>query len=66
MRVEILEISTYNAGQFLVQTENGEQCACILENKDRDWDKLYDHLTGYMNIRATKIGPAHFVVHEIY
>lgn len=64
MVVEITEISTYNQGYFLAECD-GQLYAFRLENMG-EWDKLYDHLMKPMRIEASKVGPAHFLVHRIY
>lgn len=64
MVVEITEISTYNQGHFLAECD-GQLYAFRLENMG-EWDKLYDHLTRPMKIDASKVGPAHYLVHKIY
>ena len=61
--VEILEISTYNAGHFLAE-HNGQAYAFRLVNMN-EWDKLYDHLTKPLKVQVSKIGPAHYLVHKI-
>lgn len=63
MKVELVEISTYNVGNFLIQYE-GQVYACRLENKN-EWDKLYDYLNKPMWIDADPIHYGHYIVHEI-
>ena len=64
MKVEIIEISTYNKGQFLAEY-NGQIYAFRLQNMN-EWDKLYDFLMKPMTIDAMLVGPAHYLVEHIY
>ena len=64
MKVQILEISTYNQGRFLVEFFD-EQFTCELEYPERDWDKLYYYLMEPMFIHATQIGEYRLLVHSI-
>ena len=64
MILEITEISTFNQGRFLAESD-GQLYAFQLANMS-EWDKLYDHLTKPMTVDAMKVGPAHFLVERIY
>lgn len=64
MTLEITDISTYNQGHFLAESD-GQLYAFRLQNMD-EWDRLYDHLMKPMTVDAMKVGPAHFLVERIY
>ena len=64
MTLEITEISTYNQGYFLAES-NGQLYAFQLQNMD-EWDKLYDYMMKPMTVDAMKVGAARYLVEKIY
>ena len=49
MTVYIKQISTYNQGYFIVETESGDEMFCRLCDA-MQWDELYDSLMTSLNI----------------
>ena len=64
LKVDIIEISYYNMGQFLGEYEG--QTYCFMVECMEDWDKLYDHLTKPVYVEASQVGPGHLLVTKIY
>ena len=64
MKLEITEISTYNEGRFLAESD-GQLYAFRLQDMG-EWDKLYDYLMRPMTVDAEQCGPAHYIVTRIY
>ena len=64
MKLEITEISTYNQGYFIAESD-GQLYTFRLADMS-EWDRLYDFMMHPMNVEAMKVGPAHFLVLKIY
>ena len=64
-KVELLKMTTFREGKFTVNS-GGTRYECTFENKNAEWDKLYDHMMGIFTIAATEVGPNQLLVYEIY
>lgn len=66
IELEILEIGTFNEGTFRARVLGiNEVVTCYLHNKERDWDKLYNYMTGIMKVRGSIMTQGNFLVMEI-
>ena len=64
-KVELLHIATFKEGKFMVRND-GKNYNCTFENKNAEWDKLYDHMMGLFIIAAEEVAPNEFLVYEVY
>lgn len=64
-KVELLHMATFKEGKFTVDAQ-GTRYECACENKNTEWDKLYDHMMGTFTIAAEEVGPNELLVYEVY
>ena len=64
-KVQLLKMTTFREGKFTVDAR-GTRYECTCENKNTEWDKLYDHMMDTFTIAATEVGPNQLLVYEIY
>lgn len=62
---KVIEISTYTEGYFKAIDPKGDTMICYLNNKERDWDKLYDYLGKIIVVRGSIMTTGYFMVLEI-
>lgn len=53
IKADILEVSTYSYGYFIITYGNGIKRKCHLTNSEQ-WDTLYDYLTKPITLQIDK------------
>lgn len=66
IELEILEIGTFDEGTFKARVlSDNNIIICYVRNKERDWDKLYDHLDKPMKVKGSIMTRDYFMVTDI-
>lgn len=61
----IKEVSTYSDGYFKAIGPDGREVYCYLQNKARDWNKIFNYLNTKIPVKGSLMTRDAFLVTEI-